>query len=46
MGRQGDLEKERERLHWLIENGASPEEILKQSEEVDKYIIEYYRERD
>lgn len=38
------LEQERERLHKLIESGASPEEILHQSEKVDKYIVEYYKQ--
>lgn len=38
------LEQERERLHRLIEDGASPEEIQHQSEVLDKYIVNYYKQ--
>lgn len=37
------IEKLREELNNLIENGASSEEILKKSQELDKYILEAYK---
>lgn len=37
------LEIERDKLNQLIDDGASGEEILKQSEVVDKYIVQHYR---
>ncbi len=38
------MEQEREKLHHLIETGASPEEILRQSEILDKQIVSYYKQ--
>ncbi len=38
------LEQERNKLNQLIEDGATPEEILKQSEVVNKYIVEHYKQ--
>lgn len=37
-----ELEQEREKLHHLIEEGASREAIQHQSEIVDKHIVEHY----
>ena len=36
------LESHREKLENLIESNASYEEIVKVSQELDKYIIMYY----
>ncbi|SHG89671.1 MULTISPECIES: hypothetical protein [Tepidibacter] len=36
------LEQERKRLHLLIENGGSKEEIQEQSEILDQCITEFY----
>lgn len=37
-----EMEKERDRLNKLIEEGASAEEILKQSKLLDEVIAKYY----
>lgn len=37
------LERERAELHRLIELGASLEDIQRQSEALDKHIVNYYR---
>ena len=38
-----DIERERKELHRLIELGASKEEIQRQSEALDKHIVDYYK---
>lgn len=40
------LEKERLKLYELIEQGASKADIQKQSEIVDKLIVEHYHRKD
>lgn len=42
MSKTEKMEQEREKLHQLIEKGASKEAIQKQSEVLDKYIVDYY----
>lgn len=41
-GLKEKLEIERRKLHELIEKCATKEEIQRQSEELDKYIVNYY----
>lgn len=39
-----NLEQERQKLHSLIISGRSKEEVQKQSEILDKHILEFYLE--
>lgn len=42
LNKREKLEQEREKLHQLIKNGASKEEIQYQSEVLDKHIVNFY----
>ena len=37
------LEKSRQKLNKLIENNADYRKILKQSQKLDKYILQFYK---
>lgn len=37
------IEEERNKLDRMIAEGATPEEVLEQSEVVDGYIVEYMK---
>lgn len=40
-----EINKVREKLNIMIENGEQPDEIYEVSKELDELIIEYYKEQ-
>lgn len=37
------MEEARELLYEMLENGAPEEKVVEQSQELDRYIVEYYK---